>query len=91
MCVEVINESLQSLCRVCQWHLFAVDSDATLGFVLAESGMLPRCAQSIRYRPLYFRSRRVEAVELVPDGVAVSNPMQQPVHVTVEVSTSGGR
>jgi hypothetical protein len=53
--------------------------------------VLPWRAQSIRYRPLYFRSRRVEAVELVPDGVAVSNPMQQPVHVTVEVSTSGGR
>ena len=47
----------------------------------------------ISYRPLFFRSRLVEALELVPDEVAgtVSNPMQQHVHVTVEVSTGGAR
>jgi hypothetical protein len=50
-------------------------------------------AHAIRYRPLFFRSRLVDALELVPDEAAgtVSNPMQQPVYVIVEVSTAGAR
>jgi hypothetical protein len=44
-----------------------------------------------RYRPLYFRSRIVDATELLAEGVAgvIRDPMQQPVYVTVEVTASG--